>query len=189
VVDSPVDTLTLVAVNGILTGLYLDQQRHRPREEMFGEPDPTPFTEVIRQLDEYFAGQRTEFDLPMTLTGTPFQCAVWAALREIPYGETASYGHLAQRIGRPSAARAVGLANGRNPICIIVPCHRVVGATGDLTGYGGGLQRKQHLLNFERHSPARTRKSPSASRPSFLTSPRITTSTTRVEWLASPKGL
>jgi methylated-DNA-[protein]-cysteine S-methyltransferase len=105
---------------------------------------------VIRQLDEYFAGARTEFDVPMTLVGTPFQRTVWAALREIPYGETVSYGQLAERIGRRTAVRAVGLANGRNPIGVIVPCHRVVGATGDLTGYGGGLERKRHLLDFER---------------------------------------
>lgn len=150
VVDSPVGALTLVAIDGVLTGLYMDLQRHRPLAERFGEPDPTPFPTVIKQLDEYFAGARTEFDLPMTLIGTPFQRTVWAALREIPYGETVSYGYLAERIGRPTAARAVGLANGRNPIGIIVPCHRVVGATGDLTGYGGGLERKQHLLDFER---------------------------------------
>jgi methylated-DNA-[protein]-cysteine S-methyltransferase len=150
VVDSPVGRLTLVAANGTLTGLYVDLQRHRPLEETFGELDPTPFTEVIRQLEEYFAGHRAEFDLPIALTGTPFQRTVWTALREIPYGETVSYGQLAERIGRPGATRAVGLANGRNPICIIVPCHRVVGATGDLTGYSGGLERKQHLLNFER---------------------------------------
>jgi methylated-DNA-[protein]-cysteine S-methyltransferase len=155
-VDSPVGLLTLIAANGTLAGLYMVGQRHRPPEQTFGEPDPTPFAEVIRQVDEYFAGHRTEFDLPMTLAGTPFQRTVWAALREIPYGETMSYGHLAERIGRPTAVRAVGLANGRNPIGIIVPCHRVVGATGDLTGYGGGLERKQHLLDFERHNPART---------------------------------
>ena len=158
VVDSPVGTLTLIAADGRLTGLYMDRQRHRPPVETFGEPDPTPFTEVVRQLEEYFAGHRTEFDLPITLTGTPFQRTVWAALREIPYGETASYGRLAERIGRRGGARAVGLANGRNPIGIIVPCHRVVGTTGDLTGYGGGLERKRHLLSFERHSPARTCK-------------------------------
>jgi methylated-DNA-[protein]-cysteine S-methyltransferase len=152
VVDSPVGPLTLVAVNGSLTGLYMDQQRHRPPGDPFGEPDSTLFTKVILQLDEYFDGQRTEFDAPMTLAGTPFQRTVWAALLEIPYGETASYGQIAKRIGRPTAARAVGLANGRNPIGIIVPCHRVVGSTGDLTGYGGGLQRKQHLLEFERHA-------------------------------------
>ena len=148
--DSPVGPLTLVALDGKLSGLYMNLQQHRPPEATFGEPDPTPFTEVIRQLDEYFSGQRTEFDLPMNLVGTPFQRTVWAALREIPYGETWSYGQLAERIGRPGAARAVGLANGRNPIGIIVPCHRVVGASGDLTGYGGGLERKQHLLDFER---------------------------------------
>lgn len=156
VVDSSLGTLTLVAANGTLAGLYLDRQRHRPPAETFGEPDPTPFTEVIRQLEEYFAGHRTEFNLPITLAGTPFQRTVWTALREIPYGETASYGQLAERIGRRGAARAVGLAVGRNPIGIIVPCHRVVGATGDLTGYAGGLERKQHLLDFEWHSPART---------------------------------
>lgn len=148
--DSPIGPLTLVALDGKLSGLYMNLQRHRPPDATFGEPDPTPFTEVIRQLDEYFGGQRTEFDLPMALVGTPFQRTVWAALQEIPYGETRSYGQLAERIGRPGAARAVGLANGRNPIGIIVPCHRVVGASGDLTGYGGGLERKQHLLDFER---------------------------------------
>ena len=155
VMDSPVGPLTLVAADGALTGLYMDLQRHRPLQERFGERDPTPLREVIRQLDEYFTGQRTEFDLPMTLAGTPFQRTVWAALREIPYGETMSYGHLAERIGRPGAARAVGLANGRNPIGIIVPCHRVVGATGSLTGYGGGLERKQYLLEFEYRNLAR----------------------------------
>ena len=149
VVDSPVGTLTLVARDGVLSGLFMDLQRHRPLDETFGPADPAPFTEVINQLDRYFAGQRTEFDVPVTLAGTPFQRTVWAALQEIPYGETMSYGRLAERIGRPGAARAVGLANGRNPIGIIVPCHRVVGATGSLTGYGGGLERKQYLLDFE----------------------------------------
>lgn len=150
VMDSPVGPITLVAVDGVLAGLYMDLQRHRPLEERFGAPDPTAFTEVIGQLKEYFATQRTDFDLPLTFVGTPFQRIVWAALREIPYGETVSYGQLAQRIGRPSASRAVGLANGRNPIGIIVPCHRVVGATGGMTGYGGGLERKRYLLDLER---------------------------------------
>jgi methylated-DNA-[protein]-cysteine S-methyltransferase len=130
----------------------MDLQRHRPLEETFGAPDPAPFTEVISQLEQYFAAQRTDFDVPLTLAGTPFQRSVWAALREIPYGETMSYSQLAERIGRPGAARAVGLANGRNPIGIIVPCHRVVGATGSLTGYGGGLSRKRYLLDFEHRS-------------------------------------
>jgi methylated-DNA-[protein]-cysteine S-methyltransferase len=149
VVDSPVGPLTLVAVDGALAGLYLRRHRHRPPEETFGERDPEPFTEVASQLRAYFTGQRTAFDLPMCFAGTPFQQRVWAALRDIPYGETITYGQLADRIGRPTAARAVGLANGKNPISIIVPCHRVVGATGNLTGYGGGLAAKQHLLSFE----------------------------------------
>ncbi|WP_028921217.1 methylated-DNA--[protein]-cysteine S-methyltransferase [Pseudonocardia acaciae] len=150
VVDSPIGPLTLVATDGGLAGLYMDKQRHLPAEETFGEPDPTPFTKVIDQLEEYFAGRLTEFDLPLAMEGTPFQRMVWAGLLEIGYGETVSYAELAERIGRPTAARAVGLANGKNPISIIVPCHRVVGANGDLTGYGGGLDRKRHLLDFER---------------------------------------
>ena len=150
VVDSPVGPLTLVAVNGTLSGLYMRRQRHRPPEETFGEPDTEPFTEVANQLQGYFDGQRTAFDLPMVFAGTPFQQRVWTALRDIPYGETITYGQLADRIGQPTAARAVGLANGKNPIGIIVPCHRVVGSTGGLTGYGGGLATKQHLLSFEK---------------------------------------
>jgi methylated-DNA-[protein]-cysteine S-methyltransferase len=150
VTDSPVGPLTLVAADGVLTGLYMQRQRHRPPAETFGEPDPEPFGEPIRQLRDYFAGRRTEFELPLALDGTDFQVRVWEALRQIPYGRTVSYGELAERIGRPSAARAVGMANGRNPIGIIVPCHRVVGSTGDLTGYGGGLDRKRRLLDLER---------------------------------------
>jgi methylated-DNA-[protein]-cysteine S-methyltransferase len=150
VVDSPVGPLTLVAVDGALAGLYLRRHRHRPPVETFGEPDAEPFTEVASQLRAYFDGRRTDFDLPLAPAGTPFQRRVWTALRDIRYGETVSYGQLAERLGQPTAARAVGLANGRNPISIIVPCHRVVGSTGDLTGYGGGLAAKQYLLAFER---------------------------------------
>lgn len=113
-------------------------------------PDPEPFGDVIIQLAEYFAGRRTEFTMPLTLRGTDFQRKVWAGLQQIPYGETWSYGQLADHLGRPTASRAVGLANGKNPIGVIVPCHRVVGANGSLTGYGGGLERKQFLLDFER---------------------------------------
>lgn len=151
-VDSPVGPLTLVAHDGVLSGLYMTEQRYRPADETFGPEDPSLFGDAITQLTEYFAGTRTTFDLPLDLIGTPFQRTVWHALCEIPYGETVSYGELAQRLGRPSAARAVGLANGRNPIGIIVPCHRVVGSGGDLTGYGGGLARKRHLLDFEQGS-------------------------------------
>jgi methylated-DNA-[protein]-cysteine S-methyltransferase len=155
VIDSPMGRLTLVATDGVLAGLYMDEQRHRPAEETFGARvavDEEPFDVVRAQLREYFAGERTEFDLPLTMAGTDFQRTVWAALRRIPYGETISYGRLADLIGKPGASRAVGLANGRNPIGIIVPCHRVVGSTGDLTGYGGGIERKRSLLAFEQRT-------------------------------------
>jgi methylated-DNA-[protein]-cysteine S-methyltransferase len=150
VVDSPMGPLTLVAEGESLVGLYMVRQRHRPPEEVFGVPDDTPFAEAIRQLAAYFEGRLTRFELPMAFSGTPFQQRVWSALRDIPYGETISYGQLADRLGQPTASRAVGLANGKNPIGIIVPCHRVVGSNGDLTGYGGGLDRKRELLAFER---------------------------------------
>lgn len=150
VIDSPVGEITLVARDGVLAGLYMHEHRHRPAWETFGEPSAEPFDEVVAQLEEYFAGARTEFDLPLSMAGTPFQRTVWDALKDIPHGDTVSYGELAARIGRPTASRAVGLANGKNPISIIVPCHRVVGSTGDLTGYGGGIERKRMLLGFER---------------------------------------
>ena len=153
VVDSPVGPLTLVAIDGALCGLYMVDQRHRPPQESFGAPgDPAdePFAAAAEQLTAYFAGELTEFDLPLNLRGTPFQGRVWAALQEIPYGETTTYGELAVELGKPSASRAVGLANGKNPVGLIVPCHRVVGSTGSLTGYGGGLDRKRYLLDFER---------------------------------------
>jgi methylated-DNA-[protein]-cysteine S-methyltransferase len=151
VTDSPLGPLTLVAEDGGLAGLYMTGQRHRPPEETFGERDPSQpvFGRVAEQLDAYFTGELTEFGLPLALHGTPFQRRVWAGLREIPYGSVLSYGQLATRLGQPGASRAVGLANGRNPVGIIVPCHRVVGSTGSLTGYGGGLARKRRLLDFE----------------------------------------
>ncbi|HET6860083.1 MAG TPA: methylated-DNA--[protein]-cysteine S-methyltransferase [Streptomyces sp.] len=148
-IDSPYGPLTLVATDGTLSALYMTEHRHRPPEETFGDRDPGPFGETVRQLDAYFTGELTEFDLPLHLAGTPFQQRVWAQLQQIPYGETWSYGALAERIGNPAASRAVGLANGKNPVSIIVPCHRVIGAAGSLTGYGGGLDRKQRLLAFE----------------------------------------
>ncbi|MEV7140689.1 methylated-DNA--[protein]-cysteine S-methyltransferase [Streptomyces tauricus] len=150
VVDSPYGPLTLVATDGVLSGLYMTDQRHRPPEESFGDPDDTPFAETTEELRAYFAGELKDFSVPLHLHGTPFQRAVWAELRRIPYGETRSYGQLADALGNPKASRAVGLANGKNPLGIIVPCHRVVGADGSLTGYGGGLERKQRLLEFER---------------------------------------
>ncbi|MFI5684314.1 methylated-DNA--[protein]-cysteine S-methyltransferase [Streptomyces sp. NPDC051636] len=151
VIDSPYGPLTLVADDdGVLRGLYMTDQRHRPPEETFGDRDDTPFAEAREQLAAYFAGELKEFSLELRLHGTPFQRGVWNQLRRIPYGETRSYGELADALGNPGASRAVGLANGRNPIGIIVPCHRVIGASGGLTGYGGGLDRKQRLLDFER---------------------------------------
>lgn len=155
IVDSPVGPLHLVATGGVLSGLYLDEQRHRPDPAAFGPRDDGPFGEVVGQLEAYFGGERTAFDLPLHLDGTDFQRRVWTALREVPYGRTWSYGQLAAHIGAPGASRAVGLANGRNPIAIVVPCHRVVGADGTLTGYGGGLARKQLLLDLERGGSAR----------------------------------
>ncbi|TDD91715.1 methylated-DNA--[protein]-cysteine S-methyltransferase [Actinomadura rubrisoli] len=160
VLDSPVGALTAVVTDGALSGLYMEMQRHRPPQETFGVPaeDPGagPFATIAEQLAAYFAGDLTEFDLPLNLRGTPFQRRVWSALQEIPYGETTTYGELAVEIGSPSASRAVGLANGRNPVGVIVPCHRVVGSTGGLTGYGGGLERKRYLLDFERKTRGAT---------------------------------
>lgn len=153
-IDSPVGTLTLVATGGVLSGLFMVDQRHRPPTDVFGDRGPTPFPAVIDQLRAYFAGARTTFDLQLAAVGTPFQRTVWAALRRIPYGQTVSYGQIAQRIGRPGASRAVGVANGANPIGVIVPCHRVVGSNGSLTGYGGGLERKQFLLDLENRRDA-----------------------------------
>jgi methylated-DNA-[protein]-cysteine S-methyltransferase len=150
VIDSPYGPLTLVADDGVLCGVYMENQRHRPPEETFGEPAARPFAEAEEQLEAYFAGERTEFTLPLRLHGTPFQRMVWEHLRTIPYGDTRTYGQLADALGNPKASRAVGLANGKNPVGIIVPCHRVVGADGSLTGYGGGLDRKRRLLDFER---------------------------------------
>ncbi|MER5383840.1 methylated-DNA--[protein]-cysteine S-methyltransferase [Streptomyces sp. NPDC002688] len=149
VIDSPYGPLTLVADDGVLCGLYMVGQRHRPSEESFGERDDTLFDEVTEQLHAYFEGELKEFTLELRMAGTPFQRSVWDQLRQIPYGEIRSYGELAQALGNMGASRAVGLANGKNPIGIIVPCHRVVGANGSLTGYGGGMDRKKRLLDFE----------------------------------------
>ncbi len=125
-------------------------ERHARRAEPGWVADAKPFRAVMAQLEEYFAGRRREFDLPLAPEGTPFQHAVWQALTRIPYGETISYGELARRIGNPQASRAVGLANGANPLPIVVPCHRVIGADGSLTGFGGGLEIKRKLLALER---------------------------------------
>jgi methylated-DNA-[protein]-cysteine S-methyltransferase len=152
VIGSPIGQLTVVAADtGELAGLYMEQQRHLPPLETFGLRDDSILPMVEQQLKEYFAGERKDFDVPLKLTGTPFQQRVWEALQDIPYGEVTTYGQLAASLGlAPGASRAVGLANGKNPVSIIVPCHRVIGSTGSLTGYGGGLDRKQRLLDHER---------------------------------------
>jgi len=151
IVDSPIGCLLLQTDAVSLTGLYMDVPGRpiRGMNDRQEDANAGPLPEAVRQLEEFFAGKRREFDLPLRLNGTPFQQRVWRALTEIPYGETWSYGELAKRIGNPNASRAVGLANGRNPVSIVVPCHRVIGADGSLTGYGGGLPRKQWLLAHE----------------------------------------
>ena len=146
---SPIGTLTIAGEDGVVTRVLMEDQRHAPSAEGWAH-DPNAFADVVGQLEEYFAGERTSFDVPLRLEGSEFQRTVWQGLLDIPYGETCSYGELAAAIGRPGAARAVGLANGRNPVAVIVPCHRVIGAGGDLTGYVGGLDRKRHLLELER---------------------------------------
>lgn len=179
VTDSPLGPLTLVAAGGALAGLYMNGRAPQWVADAIDAPEAAAAAEqaaaakeaslartpdegqdedqanaavlaaAARQLAEYFAGERRSFDLPLALAGTEFQRRVWAALRDIPYGETISYAELARRIGQPTAMRAVGLANGRNPVSIVVPCHRVIGASGSLTGYGGGLASKAKLIELE----------------------------------------
>ena len=164
-VDSPVGPLTLAGRGGHLMHLRMVDQTYEPSHDGW-ERDDAAFPDAVEQLDSYFAGERTEFDLELELVGTPFQRSVWAALLTIPYGETRSYGEIATQIGSPGAFRAVGLANGHNPIGIIVPCHRVIGSNGSLTGYGGGIDRKRALLALEKsaepgHADAIRLRSPS----------------------------
>jgi methylated-DNA-[protein]-cysteine S-methyltransferase len=151
-IESPIGPLLLLADGEALTGIYLDSERGARRPDELGDADPEHpvLAAAVEQLTAYFAGDRDDFDLPLAARGTDFQRTVWDALTEIPYGDTISYGELARRVGKPNASRAVGLANGRNPLPIVVPCHRVIGANGTLTGYGGGVERKQWLLEHER---------------------------------------
>lgn len=158
VFDSPIGPLTAVANDAGLAAVYMAEHKRRPAQQMLGELVPADSDPILAQtvfeLGEYFAGTRQAFSIPLAPAGNPFQHRVWAALGEIPYGELRSYGDLAEMLGDRSMAQAVGSANGRNPISIIVPCHRVVGADGSLVGYAGGLPRKQFLLELE--NPART---------------------------------
>jgi methylated-DNA-[protein]-cysteine S-methyltransferase len=145
---SPVGDLKLVSDGTYLIGLHFWWDRHPSKSEAeSGDDKIEPFPRVVRQLDQYFEGKRTEFDIPIRFIGTPFQVRAWEALKSIPFGETISYKEEAARVG--SVPRAVGLANGQNPVAIIVPCHRVIGANGQLVGYGGGLDLKKALLNHE----------------------------------------
>jgi methylated-DNA-[protein]-cysteine S-methyltransferase len=153
--QSPIGLLRLRGTEHGLTGLFMEAHRHGPEtgEQSGWKREDSLFTVACAQLDDYFAGRRTTFDLAVDrdrLGGSPFQRRVWSELEKIPFGVTISYGELARRTGNPSAVRAVGLANGRNPLSIVVPCHRVIGTNGALTGYGGGLERKRWLLDFER---------------------------------------
>ena len=153
VIDSPVGPLTLAGANGRLRHLRMVDQTYEPSRQGW-ETEDDAFADAVAQLDAYFAGDLLEFDLDLDLIGTDFQRRVWSQLLAIPYGETRTYGEIAQHIGSPGASRAVGLANGHNPVGIIVPCHRVIGANGSLTGYGGGLDRKRKLLDMERNRVA-----------------------------------
>ena len=148
-IPSPIGTLTAVGEDGALVGLYMELAPRPLDDELTGPRDDTGFDDVATQLGEYFAGERTVFDLPLRPAGNAFELAVWRLLAEIPYGETRSYGDLARRLGDLSLSRAVGAANGRNPLSIVVPCHRVIGTDGTLVGYGGGLHRKRFLLDLE----------------------------------------
>ena len=148
-VASPIGTLTVAGEGCTLTHLLMSEQSHEPDRSGWEPAGPDAFADLVAQLEAYFAGELTAFDVDLELTGTDFQRRVWAALQTIPYGETRSYGQIAEQIGSPAASRAVGLANGRNPISIIVPCHRVIGSTGRLTGYGGGIERQRALLELE----------------------------------------
>lgn len=148
--DSPVGELTLVVdPQERLAGVYLAGQKHWPQPEFLGVRDDAVAGNAVQQLMEYFQGRRTGFDLELAPRGTAFQAEVWDALRGIGYGETTTYGEIARRLGRPTASRAVGAATGRNPWSIVVPCHRLVGRSGALTGYAGGLPVKERLLAME----------------------------------------
>ena len=150
-IPTPLGALFATAAGGALTGLYYEGGRHAPAisPQWIEDPHAPPLTECARQLADFFAGKRQCFDLPTAPQGTPFQLRVWKEIAAIPYGQTISYAELARRAGAPGSARAAGAATGRNPLSIIVPCHRVVGSTGSLTGYAGGLERKTRLLEIE----------------------------------------
>jgi len=153
-VESPLGRILLVGDGTVLTGLYTAEHNRIRGPEAGRRPADESFAATVEQLAEYFAGNRRTFDVPLRLEGTPFQQRVWRELVQIAFGTTISYAELARRVGNPTASRAVGNANGRNPISIIVPCHRVIGADGKLTGYAGGVEQKRRLLEWERRDVA-----------------------------------
>jgi methylated-DNA-[protein]-cysteine S-methyltransferase len=153
--DSPVGALFLTSNGEAITELFMEKHKGGPKPIGDWRRDDGLFREAADQLGSYFAGELTEFDLPLATAGAPFQQRVWTELRKIPYGSTISYGELARQVGNPKASRAVGAANGSNPISIIIPCHRVIGSNGKLTGYGGGIERKKFLLEFEAETLAK----------------------------------
>jgi methylated-DNA-[protein]-cysteine S-methyltransferase len=155
-VDSPIGELTLVAEDGRLTGLYFPHHWPKPGPASFGPRADAGFDDARRQLAEYFAGDRQRFELPLHARGEEFQRRVWELIDRIPYGQTAAYGELARELGDPALAKDVGAAVGRNPLCLLVPCHRVVGKDGKLTGYAGGLARKRFLLDLEASAGGRS---------------------------------
>jgi methylated-DNA-[protein]-cysteine S-methyltransferase len=162
---SPIGLLTIAAEEDALQFIWFDAGKHPKTKPTYPKSSSSLVRETMRQLQAYFAKDLTQFDLPLKLTGTEFQLAVWKELRDIPYGETMSYGELARRIGNPNASRAVGAANGANPIPIVIPCHRVIGQNGKMVGFGGGLAIKEALLKLER--------SPYESRPLIYSMPAI----------------
>ena len=159
-IDTPLGPVLVQGCEGFVTGLFLPGHKGRPGPGASWQQSDAPFAGVRAQLAEYFAGARQQFDVPLRLGGTPFQQRVWRELLRVPFGGTITYAALAKRVGKPAGARAVGQANGRNPVSIIVPCHRVVGAGGKLTGYAGGTDKKQWLLTWERRA---TREDPGRS--------------------------
>jgi methylated-DNA-[protein]-cysteine S-methyltransferase len=148
-IDAPIGELTLVARDDVLSGIYFPGHWHMPAPEVFGARSERGFEQAQQQLGEYFAGERTEFELATSIVGDEFQRRVWESIDRIPFGQTTTYGEMAQEMGDPALAREVGAAVGRNPLSIVVPCHRVVGKDGKLTGYAGGLERKRFLLELE----------------------------------------
>ena len=152
--ESPIGPLLLAGDDSGLRRIGFPEGKNPPQPAPEWRRDAQCLRYIAEQLDAYFAGSLRDFDLPLQMQGTPFQLSVWKALRDIPYGETISYGELARRIGNPKGSRAVGLANGANPIPVVVPCHRVIGSTGKLTGFGGGLRTKETLLALERNGAA-----------------------------------